>query len=74
MPAKVQAAAVQATGRSPSEAWATGAWAVAHAEADGITSVTVGDRSWTRARGDEAWSWDAADTPIAPTAVMITRR
>jgi hypothetical protein len=56
------------------DAWAAGSWAVAHAEADGITSVTVGDRAWTRARGAEAWSWHAADKPIAPNAVMITRR
>jgi hypothetical protein len=74
VPAKVQGAAVQATGRTPVEAWATGAWAVAHAEAEGITSVTVGDRTWTRARGAQAWSWNAATTPIAPTAVAITRR
>ena len=74
VPAKVQGTAVQATGRTPLQAWAAGSWAVANAEADGITSVTVGDRSWTRARGEVAWSWDAAKTPIASTAVMITRR
>ena len=73
VPAKIQGTAVQARGRSALEAWAAGSWAVAHAEADGITSVTVGDRTWTRARGDEAWSWHAADKPIASTTVMITR-
>jgi hypothetical protein len=74
VPAKVQGADIVATGRSAPEAWAAGSWAVAHAEADGITSVTVGDRSWTRARGEDAWSWQAADKPIAPTAVTITLR
>jgi hypothetical protein len=74
VPAKVRGTAVQVTGRSASQAWAAGSWAVAHAEADGITSVTVGDRSWTRSRGDEAWSWHAAKKPVAPTAVTITRR
>jgi hypothetical protein len=73
VPAKVQGAAVLATGRSALEAWAAGSWAVAHAEADGITSVTVGDRVWTRARGEDAWSWRPADKPIAPTTVTITR-
>jgi hypothetical protein len=74
MPAKVQGAEVQVTGRNAQQAWAAGSWAVAHAEADGITSVTVGNRTWTRARGDEAWSWHAADKPVAPTVVTITRR
>jgi hypothetical protein len=71
VPAKVQGADVVATGRSALEAWAAGSWAVAHAEADGTTSVTVGNRSWTRARGEEAWSWQTADHPISPTAVLI---
>ena len=74
VPAKVRGTAVQVTGRNASQAWAAGSWAVAHAEADGITAVTVGDRSWTRSRGDEAWSWHAAKKPVAPTAVTITRR
>ena len=74
VPAKVQGAQVQVTGRNAPQAWAAGSWAVAHAEADGITSVTVGNRSWTRARGDAAWSWHAASRPVAPTVVVITRR
>ena len=73
VPATVAGATVRANGRSAQEAWAAGSWAVAHAEADGVTSVTVGDRAWTRARGVEAWSWHAATKPIAPTAVTITR-
>ena len=73
-PATVEGADVRVTGRNAQEAWAAGSWAVAHAEADGITSVTVGDRAWTRTRGDEAWSWHPADSPLAPKAVKITRR
>jgi len=56
------------------EAWAAGSWVVAHADADGITAVTVGDRTWTRARSEDAWSWHAATTPISPTSVTITRQ
>jgi len=74
VPTTVQGEDVHAAGRSAQVAWAAGSWAVAHAEADAITSVTVGDRTWTRARGDEAWSWHPADKAIAPTSVTITRR
>jgi hypothetical protein len=72
--ATVEGGDVRATGRNAQEAWAAGSWAVAHAEADGITSVTVGDRAWTRARGVDAWSWQPAAKATAPTVVMITRR
>ena len=71
--ATVQGAGVRVTGRNAQAAWAAGAWAVAHAEADGLTSVTVGDRRWTRARGEDAWSWQAAGSPLAPNVAMITR-
>src|SRR5450759_872245 len=74
VPATVEGDGVRATGRDAQAAWAAGSWAVAHAEADGITSVKVGDRAWNRARGEEAWSWHATTKPIAPTSVMITRR
>jgi hypothetical protein len=74
VPATVEGEDVHATGRDAREAWAAGSWAVAHAEADGITSITVGNRAWTRARGEEAWSWHAATKPVAPTSVTITRR
>jgi hypothetical protein len=73
VPATVRAGSVQATGRTVQEAWAAGSWAVAHAEADGITSITVGDRTWTRARGEEALSWHPSKKPNAPTVVTITR-
>lgn len=73
IPAKVEGAKVRATGRSSQEAWAAGSWAVAHAEADGITAVTVGTRTWTRARSEGAWSWQKAADASAPTVVTITR-
>jgi len=63
---------VQVTGRDSVQAWAAGSWAVAHAEVEGITAITVGDRAWTRARGEEAWSWQNATKPLAPTTVAIT--
>jgi len=73
VPATVQGASVHAAGQDNQEAWAAGSWVVAHADADGITAVTVGDRTWTRARSEDAWSWHAATTPISPTSVTITR-
>jgi hypothetical protein len=73
VPATVQAHSVLATGRDSQQAWAAGSWAVTHADADGITAVTVGDRTWTRARGEDAWSWHAATKPVDPTSVTITR-
>ena len=73
IPATVAGREVRVSGRTTEEAWAAGSWAVAHAEVDGITSVTVGNRTWTRARGERAWSWDAASKPIAATSVRITR-
>lgn len=71
--ATVQGATVRVSGRTATAAWAAGSWAVAHAEGDGITSVTVGDRAWTRTRGEEGWSWHAADKPLAANVVTITR-
>jgi hypothetical protein len=73
VPTTVDSGTVRATGHNAQEAWAAGSWAVAHAEAHGITSVTVGDRTWTRARGKKALSWAAATKPVAPTSVTITR-
>ncbi|MEP7370193.1 MAG: hypothetical protein ABI662_11080 [Dermatophilaceae bacterium] len=69
----VEGTGVRVTGRSAQEAWAVGSWAVAHAEADGITSVTVGDRTWTRARSAGAWSWHTAAKPAPKNAVTMTR-
>jgi hypothetical protein len=73
IPATVEGGKVHATGRNSQEAWAAGSWAVAHAEADGITSVTVADRTWTRGRGADAWSWHTAAKASAQNVVTITR-
>lgn len=54
------------------QAWAVGTWAVAQAQARRTTSVTVGDRVWTRARGEEAWSWQQASVPLPEQQVRIT--
>src|SRR5450631_4207504 len=74
VPAAVEGRTVRVTGHDPQAAWAAGSWAVAYAEADGVTAITVGDRAWTRARGEDALSWHAAPKPIAPTSVTITVR
>jgi hypothetical protein len=72
VPAAVQGSSVRVTAADTQHAWAAGSWAVAHAEADGITAITVGDLAWTRARGEDAWSWHTAAKPIPPTSVTIT--
>ena len=72
--ATVKGQEVRVSGRNAQQAWAAGSWAVAHAEANGITSVTVGNRQWTRARGKEALSWHPATKPLDAQSVTITRR
>jgi hypothetical protein len=74
VPATVRAGQVRVHGRNAQEAWAAGSWAVARAEAEGITSVTVGNRTWTRARGKDALTWHAASQPLPATSVSISRR
>jgi len=44
------------------------AWAIAHAAADGITSVVVGDQEW---RPDRA-GWHAATNPAPTGSVVVT--
>ncbi|WP_265446076.1 hypothetical protein [Flexivirga meconopsidis] len=48
------------TGANTATAWAVASWAVAHADADGIQTVTVGDRAWERHRGKDGWKWQNA--------------
>lgn len=62
---------VEVRGSTAEQAWMVGHWAVAHAQRHGLSSVTVGDREWTRARGEEGWSWRAARSPVPATAVTI---
>jgi hypothetical protein len=72
VPATAAGSSVRATAADTQHAWAAGSWAVTHAEAYGITAVTVGQSQWTRARGEDAWSWQAASNPVSPTSVTIT--
>lgn len=63
---------VQVAAGSATKAWTAGAWAVAHADARGITAVTVGNKTWTRSRDTSAATWQAASTPAgSPTTVRI---
>lgn len=58
---------------STARAWATASWAVAHAQVEDVTSVTVAGQRWTR--DDEPLVWrDAEPAPgtTDPTTVTIT--
>src|SRR6478672_11720831 len=52
------------TTRSATTAWAVAQWAVARADAYGATKVTVGDRAWDRASGDQGWSSGSDGTTV----------
>ncbi|WP_217996503.1 hypothetical protein [Piscicoccus intestinalis] len=58
--------------RSERGARSVAAWAVGHAHAHPTATVSVGGRSWTRGRGDEASSWraDGASGSGARTVVL----
>ncbi|HSP59887.1 MAG TPA: hypothetical protein VLO09_02395 [Ornithinimicrobium sp.] len=56
----------------PARAWAVATWAVAHADARGVTGVTVGGRTWARDRSDLRWA--VAEDPLPPTEVVIELR
>ena len=45
-------------------AWAVAHWSVARAEMYGVTSVSIGGRTWDRAHGDDGWSAGAAGTTV----------
>lgn len=45
-------------------AWAVAHWAVARAEMYGVTSVSIGERTWDRGHGDEGWSAGTAGTTV----------
>lgn len=57
-------------GSSAQDARAIGAYAVAHAQANGITSVIVGDRAWDRQSGEGGWSWTDAKNPTGSDSVV----
>lgn len=72
LPATAGHSAVDYHARSADGAYAVAAWAIAHADADNITAVTVGDRAWVRHRGRDGWTWHAAPQPTSgPTQVRI---
>jgi hypothetical protein len=48
-------------------AWAVGHWAVARAAQFGATAVSVGERTWDRAAGDDGWTEGAASRTVAIT-------
>lgn len=69
--ARADGATVSADGGDVTTARTLGTWAVAHAQAEGITRVTVGDREWVRQRGRAGWSWQPARDPVGATDVRI---
>ncbi|AKT51374.1 hypothetical protein [Arsenicicoccus sp. oral taxon 190] len=62
---------VEVSGGDAQQAWLVGHWAVAHAQAYGLSSVTVGNREWTRQRGQDGWQWHPATTPAAANHVVV---
>lgn len=52
--------------------WAAAAWSVAHAEQYGVSSVTVGARTWVRSREASAAGWHDAGHP-GPAGTMTLR-
>ncbi len=70
--ATANAKTVDYQAKSVNGAFAIASWGIAHADADNITAVTVGDRAWERHRGRDGWSWHAAKQPTgSPTTVRI---
>ena len=63
---------LRATGASVVQAWSIGAYAVAKADAHGVTRVRVGDQQWTRTRDREGWEWHHVEGGASQTAVTIT--
>lgn len=58
--------------KSANGAFAIASWAIAHADSDNITAVTVGHRAWERHRGKDGWTWRDASKPTnASTTVRI---
>ncbi|MGO1165572.1 MAG: hypothetical protein ACTMHL_03045 [Janibacter sp.] len=70
--ATAEGRAISVTASDARHAWAVGAWSVAQAKARNVTSVQVGDRTWTRGAGDTAMQWRDADEPLPATSVRVT--
>jgi len=56
--------------KSVDGAFAIASWAIAHAEDDNITAVTVGDRAWERHRGRDGWVWHPAARPTGSSTLV----
>lgn len=59
---------------SSREAWGAAAWAVAKADAMGVTKVSVDGKQWTRTRDSSGWSWQTASSKVGATTVSIELR
>ena len=57
------------TGADQRQAWAVAHWAVARAQAYGVTRVAIGEQAWDRAAGDDGWS---AGQPSRTVTVTLT--
>lgn len=69
--ATVEGSTLRIDAPSDQLAWAAGQWAVARAEAYGVTRVQVGDRAWSRGTGRSAESWSTGESAPNPRTVII---
>lgn len=70
--AQTSGSSVTVTTKDATTARAVAAWAVAHADSDKVRTVTLGDRSWQRIRGEDGWQWhDADEATRGPDVVRI---
>ena len=71
METTVDAAGGVVTVLVPDEArmWSAATWAVAHADAENVVSVTVGNRAWLRSSASVGWT--EAEAPAAPGTVVV---
>jgi len=53
--------------RDRTTAWAVAQWAVARAEIYGASTVSIGDRTWDRAKGNDGWSTGSDGTTVTIT-------
>ncbi|WP_151526115.1 hypothetical protein [Serinicoccus kebangsaanensis] len=69
MQAQVEEQLVRLDPGEGSRAWAAATWAVAHAEAEDVSAVSVAGRTWDRGSGQ--WSDDEQPAAGSSTAVVI---
>ncbi|MBB2894437.1 hypothetical protein [Flexivirga oryzae] len=70
LPAQAGTGDVTYRAKSVNGAYAIASWAIAHAEDDNITAVTVGNRSWERHRGRDGWAWHPAKQPTGSSTLV----